>query len=38
MIQLFTFNSYPLFALSLMGYDLVTELLPFDDRFRLPSK
>jgi len=38
MTQLFTFNSLPLFAFSLMGYDLVTELLPFDARSCLPSK
>ena len=37
MTQLFTFNSLPLFAFSSMGYDLVTELLPFDARFRLPQ-
>ena len=36
MKQLFSFNSSPLFAFSLMGYDLVTALLPFDARFRLP--
>ncbi|MGP1515853.1 MAG: hypothetical protein ACTTJH_07865 [Bacteroidales bacterium] len=35
MTQLFTFNSQPLFAFFLMGYDLVTELLPFYARFRL---
>mgnify|MGYP004460544687 CR=1 FL=1 len=38
MKQLFSFNSLPLFAFPLMGYDLVTELMPFDARFRLPSK
>ena len=38
MTQLFTFNSLPLFAFSRVGYDLVTELLPFDARACLPLK